>query len=1054
MNSKWYARFPVLCGDEIYFVAGDDLFKVAKKGGHPELCFSSTSSLEQLFVSPDGKKIVCVSKEDGGPDIYVFDLETRDLNRLTFQEASLVLLGFEGDDILFLSNKDSAFRKDNFLYKQKISGGLPEKHDIGPINWMHKDGDVSVFQRYGYGYINWKGYRGGTVGSLWVKDEKGCRELINLPGNALRPILHEGRVFFLNDANGGGNIYSCKTDGSDYKQNTFHNDFYVRDLQKCGTKFLYSNGGRIGIFENGQSNFLPLLGSMPHPDGRSFMPEASRFLTSADTNGHKLVCAIRGHVFCCGNWSGGMYRLSENLRFRHSGFLNNSKVYGFKDPPEPGLSIFDPEMKEETKNFNFDFGKVILHVPSPKNNYIAYSNHRNELHIFDYEKGEDVLIVKAFDKFSGFDWSFDGKWLVYSVSVGWRRNSIRLYNVETKQDIDLTNGDFLDGAPVFDPEGKYIFFLSNRFASCSSDGLRFGWVFDEINKPYLITLQKDHIPLMPWADEKAEFESEKDKAGQEQEKDEKNASKEKEELSLHIDLDGISERIAPLPVENRDYTHLYAISDGRLLMQCSKSHEVDDDEDELSSNSEMRIFHFKTLSEEMFIKNLSAYVLSIDKQNAIIWDAQKIKIAKAGEKCEEERGYKKGGFFDWSRWRHFVKPKEEWLQMMHEVWWLMKEFYWSPNMAGLNWGEIWEKYKPFINNIRTRQELNDLFDEIQGELGTSHAYVLDSGLNEHSHSKVGRLGAEFAWDKNEGAYKIKKILKSDFAYNLISPLSGPGMNCEGLYLYKIDGQKLNESVTPELALVGKVNTWVSLEIGNKESKNNFEVKTIASERGLIYREFIEQNRKFIDESTNGEVGYIHIPDMQLWGFKEFFQNYIKEFDKKSLIIDARYNGGGNISCILIDQLRRRRLGVDIPRWGKAEPWPFESSRGNFVLLVNPYTGSDGDLFAKQFKSLELGATIGERTWGGVFGIMPRHRLIDGGLTSQPEFGFWLSDDGYSLENKGVMPDIEVKNEFLTSFEPKNDLQLLEGIKQALKIEDKSNFEDIFCKDSHPNPRDS
>lgn len=1130
MNEKWYARFPVLIGSEIYFVAGSDLFKIQKTGGIPELCFTSTSDLGDL-VSIDQTKIACVSNEDGGPDIYIFEIQTRELKRLTFFEQSIKIVKYEDGYLYFLSNKDSIFRQDLYLYRQNLEEGDIEKLEIGPISWVHtqkvtsqlqakklhdlvkqnkgelisssftpeftniftttstntaietvnsdkKQEDIFVvLQKHGYGYINWKGYKGGTKGTLWINGKK----LINLEGNAIKPFLVNDRVYFLADHKNQGNIYSCKLDGTDFTQHTHHTDFYCRDLQKCGNYLLYCTGGRLGIYdlEKQKDTLIKLDGGMPHPEGRIFMPEPHKYLTSVDIEKNNLVFAIRGKVYSCGIWSGGMKRLTNQLRFKITGFLHDKKIFAFKENPEGSLHIFEND--KEIKNFKFDFGKIAAYLPAPKAEKIAYINHRNELHIFDYNEGKDILVHKAIKRIGSFDWSFDSRWVVFSASKYMNKSKIFLYNVESGEEHELTSGAFDDFSPVFDQEGNYIFFLSNRLVQCVPDGLRTGLGFKDISKVYLITLKKDHIPLMPWKDlEKEEDKDKKDETAEEKKGDkDSEIIEKKEEEKLEIDLEGIEERIVSLPMKEKKYIHIESLNDDRILVSYCKNDAEEDEEDEEKGGMSVDVFCMKNLTSDLLYRNISYFIQSLDKEHSIIVEGPKLKILKSGEKGDDSiSGYKKGGIFDWSRWRYTVNPKEEWHQMMQEVWWLMNEFFWSPQMAGVDWQKIWKKYEPFVNNIRTRQELNDLFDEIQGEVGTSHAFVWETGVHDFS-LKRGFLGAKFEWDKNQKAYKIIKIYENDFAQDIMNPLRTPGMNIkEGEYLIAIDGVKLDENNPPEKELIGKSQTWVNLEIKNSNLKlkeissnseekseitegqtgiseenkseiRNIEIKTLSKEKPLIYRTWVEENRKYIAQKTDNQVGYIHIPDMQACGYREFFQSYLQEYDKKSIIIDARYNSGGNISYLLIDQLRRLRTGLDCTRWHGTIEIPMESPRGAFVLLVNAHTCSDGDVFAKQFKILNLGKILGEQTWGGVVGINPRYRLVDGGLTSQPEFALWMPDVGYNLENTGVEPDEEVKNDPFKIEGQENDIQLNAAIIEASLIKKEVEFEELLFKTDHP-----
>ncbi len=1035
-TSGWYARFPVFVGEDIFFVAGNDLFKIAKGSLSPELYFQSTGDLSHLCAHET--KIACVCDEDGGPDIYLFDTKTRLLERLTYFEKEIRIVEFKEDAIYFASNKGSAFFQDCFLYKYDFKTNQVEDLGIGPINWYARVGksekyDDLIMQRYGYGYINWKAYKGGRAGSLWRGDKK----FIDLPGNCLRPFMVSNRVFFLYDDGKNGNIFSCDKNGKELKQHTKHTDFQVQDLYHSNEinngKLLYSKNGQIGVYDVAlnKDTLLQLEGYMPHPDSRAFIPHPQKYVTSVATDGSNLMLAIRGNVFTCGIWSGGMKKLNDELRHRVAGILHDKRVYSFKEPPESVLCIYEGE--KEVSRFKIDCGKIAFTKAPTKGDLIAYVNHRHELHLVNTKTGKDEIIFKADHRLHFCDWSADADYLVYSASGHVYQSKIVVYDVEKKKNHDVTCGRYRDTSPTFDPSGKYIAFLSNRAVGCVYDGLKFDWAFDQNTKPYIVSLQKNQNLLMPWKDSIKEDD--------EEEKPKKKAKKEK----LVIDFEGINERIVALPVKERVYDELFAVSNSRLVMTSSCVQNDDDDEEDVCSNMIVEIFNFKNLSSEIVYKNLSYFDIGAHREYCVIEEDDKIKVLKVGEK-PEETGYKKGGAFDWNRYKYQLDPRAEWKQMAYELWYLMCEFFWSPQLSGLNWEAIWKQYKPYLDNIRTKQELYDIMSEIQGELGTSHAFILEKGLDNFRNHR-GYLGADIEYDARMKAHKIKRIFKANLEVDVVSPFLAANANIqEGECIFEIDGVELNAKNSVDELLANKANTWVTLQIGkDKKTSRIIEIKTIVSDAMLRYKAWVDGNREYVEKASNGKIGYIHVSDMQKRGFKEFYQSYLCEYNKQAIILDVRYNRGGNISCLLLDQLSRKRLGVDMTRWHGQNELPSEASRGAYVLIVNAHTASDGEMFSHQFKMLGLGKVVGERTWGGVVGIMPRYRLIDGTLTSQPEFATWFADNEYSLENTGVIPDFDIANSLIAG---KEDAQLKKSVELALQTES-VDYSDRIKRTKHP-----
>ncbi|MFN3684337.1 MAG: S41 family peptidase, partial [Fimbriimonadaceae bacterium] len=343
-------------------------------------------------------------------------------------------------------------------------------------------------------------------------------------------------------------------------------------------------------------------------------------------------------------------------------------------------------------------------------------------------------------------------------------------------------------------------------------------------------------------------------------------------------------------------------------------------------------------------------------------------------------------------------------------WLLQREFFWTPDMSQVDWDRVWERYRPLLDRVGTRGEFSDLVWEMQGELGTSHAYEFGGDYRPEPAYGMGYLGAEFEWD-GEGAYVLRRILKGTpgVEEKFRSPLLAPGVNvAEGDRVVAVEGVRVSPERPPQAMLVNRAGADVTLTVRSADGRErDVVVRTLRSETPLRYREWVESNRRWVHEKTGGRVGYVHIPNMGADGFAEFHRTFLTEWTKDGLIVDVRFNGGGHVSPLLLEKLNRKRIGYDVSRWGSPEPYPEGSVDGPMVAITNQFAGSDGDIFSHCFKLMKLGPLIGKRTWGGVIGIWPRNPLADGTITSQPEFSFWFVDVGWGVENYGTDPDIEV-----------------------------------------------
>ena len=372
--------------------------------------------------------------------------------------------------------------------------------------------------------------------------------------------------------------------------------------------------------------------------------------------------------------------------------------------------------------------------------------------------------------------------------------------------------------------------------------------------------------------------------------------------------------------------------------------------------------------------------------------------------------------------------------MLHEAWRLQRDHFWRADMSKVDWKAVLLRYAPLVERVNCRSEFADLVLEMQGELGTSHAYDMGGDYRESPQYPVGFLGADFTWDDAAEGYHIDRFLRGDpWAGNEACPLRAPGVQLEaGSVIIAVNGLRLSPAMTPHQALMHQAGAEVYLSVKTADGERQVRVRTLRNERKARYRDWVERNRDYVREATNGRAGYIHIPDMMARGFAEFHRHYLRDYDCDGLIVDVRYNSGGHVSQLLLEKLCRQRLGASFTRWFGVYPFPYQSPAGPMVALTNEFAGSDGDIFSHTFKMRKAGPLIGRRTWGGVIGISPRHRLADGGTTTQPEFSHWFADVGWKVENYGTDPDIDVDiapHEFRQGKDP----QLDRGIAELLKL---------------------
>jgi len=960
--------------------------------------------------------------------------------RLTYISEGTWVVGWKNNnEIIFSSTKNHPFRLRN-LYTVHIKSEKVESIPCGPANFIsyNPQGKGSVIQRHGHGYVSWKRYKGGTAGELWIDHGTGeFKKLISIKGNALRPLWVQDRIYFISDHQGHGNVYSCTPQGDDLKRHSSHEDFFVRGLSYDKDSFVYAAGGDLFRLPFGKKTSQKLEIDFPS----SFSQRARKFVDGAsylshfrlNHNGSHLAIATRGKPFSFANWEGAVHQYGEknSIRYKTIDWLHdNKRLLVLSDREgEDRLEIHDlTSLKDPIVFKKMDLGRVISIKPSPKKDEAVFINHRCELFHVNLKSQKLRLIDKStFADIGGLNWSPDGKWIVYDYPITERLRAIKLCEIKSFKTHVITQPVLEDFRPSFDPDGKYLYFLSKRTYSPYSDDLQFEMGFPRGTKPYLILL--DETLPSPFVPQVKEIEEVSKKGKKEEQKAEGNKD-------IKIDLKGIEKRILEFPVEEGNYTLIHGIPGKALYLSPFPQSALSENGDEMSPKGSLECYDFGTQKEETLVSKVSTFSLSADSQWLCYYGAKKLRVIKAGEKPQDnDTSYRKGGWIDLNRVKISINPLKEWVQIFDEVWRLQRDFFWTEDMSHVDWKGIYNRYRPLVDRLATRGELSDLIAEMHGELGTSHAYVFGGDFRQTPHYPLGNLGADFVYDKASKGFKITNIACGDrWRPSQTSPLTAPGLGIEeGDILLAINGQKLDENTVPEKLLVNQAHNEVSLLIkSGKKKEKTLTVRTLFSQTPARYRDWVEKNRAYVHEKTKGQVGYIHIPDMGPKGFAEFHRGFLAELSRDGLIVDVRFNGGGNVSGLLLEKLSRKRLGYDQSRWWKAFPYPSDSPMGPMVALANEYAGSDGDIFSHSFKMLKLGPLIGKRTWGGVIGMWYRYGLVDGGGTSQPEFSFWFNDVGWGVENYGVDPDIEVE---ITpqDYENNVDPQLDRGIEEVLAI---------------------
>jgi tricorn protease len=1027
MGAQGYYRFPALHGETLVFVSEDDLWTVPATGGGARRLTANLGPVSYPAFSPDGRRLAFTGNEEGHAEVYVMPAEGGPVRRVTYLGATSTVLGWTPDSerILFATDAGQPFDRVGTVHVVRPDGGLPSPWPVGPAVSISVDAaGRTVLGRNSDDPARWKRYRGGRAGDLWV-DSEGAgefRRLVRLDGNVARPMWVGDRIFFVSDHEGIGNLYSCAPSGDDLRRHTHRTDYFVRFPSTDGARVAYHAGADLYVYDPAADTDrrVDVEYRSPRAHRQRKFVDAAKYLEdyAPHPEGHSLAIGARGKSFVMGNWEGPVAQTGsaaepgEPVRFRLTRWLGDGRrVVTVKDTGECELlEVHDTASGAAPVRLDgLDIGRVYDVAVSPVADELAISNHRNELLFVDLASREARVVDRSpYQHVQGIAWSPDGRWVAYGFSGTQYTTAVKLWRRGTTETRAVTRPVLSDAQPAFDPEGKYLYFLGQRVFDPVYDTLGFGLGFPRGMRPYLVTLRRD-LPS-PFRPTPQRFRDPADEIAEAQARSAAGVPE------VVVDFDGIEDRVVAFPVPEGVYAQIGAIHGKALFTSLPVEGAVARSwmPGEPTANATLEIYDFREQKHDVLVTGVTDFRLSRDGRTLAYRAGRALRVVRAGAKPDETPATaapsRASGWVDLGRVKVALDPGTEWRQMAREAWRLQREYFWTEDMSHVDWDAVWDRYEPLVDRVGTRGEFSDLVWEMQGELGTSHAYEMGGDYRTAPSYPQGFLGADFAFDEAAGAYVVARIVRgTEGEADAESPLNAPGVDVRpGDRLRAIDGSPVTPDVVPQQLLVHTAGADVTLTVESPAGDTrSVTVRTAKTEFPMRYREWVERNRRRVHDATDGRAGYVHVPDMGPRGFAEFHRLFLAEADRDAMLVDVRFNRGGHVSQFLIEKLARRRVGYDVNRWGAPAPYPMYSLGGPIVALTNEWAGSDGDIFSHVFKLMKLGPLVGKRTWGGVIGIWPRNTLSDGSFTTQPEFSFWFQDVGWGVENYGTDPDVEV-----------------------------------------------
>jgi tricorn protease len=1030
-------RFPTLSQEAIAFVFGGDLWSVPRQGGLARQ-LTTDAGLEWLpRYSPDGKWIAFTGQYDGNRDVYVIPSEGGEPKRLTWwtdtgqpserQGPNNMVVGWTPDSrrVLFRSRHQAWEDRAGRLYTVGLDGSLPEPVGIpeGGFASFSPDGKKIVYNRIFRDFRTWKRYRGGMTQNLWIYDlaANTLQKITENDNTSRDPMWIGDTIYFNSDRDASFNLFSCDTAGKNVRKLTDFTDYDVRWASAGPGGIVFEKGGYIYLLElpGGRCTEVEIHVPSDMRVARTEFVKVGDKITEIGLapEGKRVVLVARGDVFTLPAEKGNTRNLSNTpgAHERGAAWSPDGKwiAYLSDQTGEDEIWMVPQDGKGAAQRLTSD-GHCWRFPPvwSPDSKKIAFADKDLKLFVLDVASRKLTLADQAkYQEISWFMWSPDSRWITYHKQNLQQLHQVYLYSLASGKVTCVTSemNDSYD--PVFDPDGKYLYFISDRDLNASIGAFDFSYVYDNPSRVYALTLQKTLAsPFAPESDEvkeEAKGAAKDDKKSETSKEDE--AKKKKKVEPTKIDLDGIEARIAAFPMPAGNYALLRANSGAVFYLSGPVPTLTGAPE---GPANDLHLFDMEKRKDAVVISAIGSYDLSPDGSKLVYAAGEKYGIldAKAGTTGKVGDGALNTGDMQ-ARLDH----RAEWKQMFDESWRLERDFFYVENMHGVDWPAMKAKYGALLPFVAHRTDLTYIIGEMISELNIGHTYVGGGDAPKPKSVPIALLGCDYQVDPATGRYRISRILLGqNWVDARRSPLTEPGVGvAEGSYLLKIDGVELVSPTVPDDLLQGKAGGVVLLSVNSTPSEKGARevtVKPLSDENDLRYYDRIESNRRKVDALSGGKIGYVHIPNMGGDGLNEFVRQYYPQIRKQGLVVDVRNNGGGFVSELIIERLRRVLAGLGNARnTENIGTYPSQVFYGPMVCLINHYSASDGDIFPYFFRKYGLGPLIGTRTWGGVVGIRGFTPLIDGGYITRPEGGSYSPERQWVIEGHGVDPDIEVDN---------------------------------------------
>jgi len=1023
-------RQPDISSDHLVFAYAGDLWLSSRDGSDPRRLTSSPADESNPHFSPDGQHIAFAASYEGNTDVYVIAVAGGNPERLTWHPGDDIPVGWsaDGSEVAFATRRETDHGRSHQLYHVSVEGGAPVRQMQARFfrgQW-NESGERLAYIDFGPAYnglyggtAGWKGYRAGTTPSVKILNPE-AEELIDIPGervNDINPFWLGDQVYFVSDREDKQfNLYHFDPASLELTRISDESVWDIRWASGHGNQIVYEAGGALHELDvsSGEKRTLAIEIRPDLPQLRTGWRDVAGTIQDArlSPNGKRAVVTARGEVFSVPVEHGSTRNLTVTDGVREYTALwspAGDQLAWIVESLDGQTLVVADQNGGDTSSFELGPDFYQLRAWDADNDRIIYTDNRLGLNVINLANGRTRSIDRN-KREAGFDISLspDGRYLAYTrIEANWFRD-LFIHDFDEGESFRVSDGMADVASPAFSPDGAYLYFA----ASTNTGPMQFGLDMSSQERPYraglyaLVLAADGDSPLKPrTGDEEGDEDNGDSENGDKDNGDDENGEDKK--VVTRIDRDGLFARKVALPGAKGNYGNLRVAADGNLFYVegTQPGATVEPPGSNWGSDNRLLRFDMEERESSDVLTGLRGFDMASGGKHLLIQLANgSLAVAESGESIEPEA-------LDLSQMRMRIDPRAEWAQIFDEGWRMQRDFFYAANLHGLDWDQVYERYRPLVDHVGRREDLNELMVEMIAELHAGHNRVGGGDVHRESGPGVGLLGANFVVDNNR--WQVARVYTGE-SWNPFAtgPLSRPGSQVQaGEYILAINGREISADDNLFAHLHDTVDKQVRLRVGPRaDGRDSREVivEPVGSESELRLWGWIEDNRRAVDEATDGRIGYIYLPNTAGAGYTFFNRMFHAQIDREGLIIDERSNGGGQAANYIVEVLSRRHLSNWVHRDAMMSVTPMGAVHGPKLMMIDQDAGSGGDYLPYAFRELEIGPLLGTRTWGGLIGIFRNPPLIDGGTMTVPHFRFVDVDNNWTVENEGVAPDIEVR----------------------------------------------